>query len=179
MSPLSLDCGTCVVRSWSEADVPALVRHADDRTVWLNLRDRFPHPYTEAHARAFLRSSLEAPLETSFAIDVDGEAVGAIGIVPGTDVERVGAEVGYWVSRHFQGRGIATAALRGFTRWAFDAFDLTRIFAVPFLRNEASCRVLEKAGYMREGILRQSAIKEGVVLDQAMYAIVRDRERQP
>ncbi len=171
---LHLDCGICAVRSWAEADVPALVRHADDRNVWLNLRDRFPHPYTEAHARAAIRSSHEAPQERNFAIDVGGEAVGGIGLVLGTDVERVGAEVGYWVSRHFQGRGIATAALRGFTPWAFDTFDLTRIFAVPFLRNAASCRVLEKAGYTREGILRKSAIKEGIVLDQAMYAIVRD-----
>lgn len=174
MSPVRLDCGICVLRSWSEADVAALVRHADDRSVWINLRDRFPHPYTEVHARAFIRSSLEAPLETNFAIDVDGEAVGAIGLVPGTDVERVGAEVGYWVSRRFQGRGIATAALRAFSPWAFDAFGLTRLFAVPFLRNEASCRVLEKAGYTLEGILRRSAIKEGVILDQAMYAIVRE-----
>lgn len=171
---MRLDCGACVVRSWEETDAPALARHANDRTVWLNLRDRFPFPYTEAHARAFLRSSRAARPETNFAIAVDGEAVGAIGLIPGSDVERVGAEVGYWLSGLYRGRGITTAALRGFTAWAFAEFSFERLFAVPFLRNEASCRVLEKAGYVREGILRRSAMKDGVVLDQVMYAFVRE-----
>jgi RimJ/RimL family protein N-acetyltransferase len=162
------------VRSWSEGDTAALVRHANDRDIWLNLRDRFPHPYTEADARAFLRASIAARPTTNFAIDVGGEAIGAIGLVLGQDVERVSAEVGYWVSRHFQGRGIATAALVTFTAWAWDAFALTRIFALPFLRNEASCRVLEKAGYERECVLRKSAIKDGVLLDQVLYAVTRE-----
>ena len=173
-TPMRLECGTCVVRSWEPADAPALTRHANDRSVWENLRDRFPHPYTELDARTFIRASRAARPPTNFAIDVGGESVGAIGIIPGHDVERVGAEVGYWVSKDFRGRGIASDALRGFTRWAFEEFDLERIFAVPFLRNAASCRVLEKAGYAREGILKRSAIKDGVVLDQAMYAVTRE-----
>ena len=92
-----------------------------------------------------------------------------------TDVERIGAEVGYWLGRAFWGRGIATAALRLLTAHAFAADpELRRLWAVPFVTNVASARVLEKAGYTREGTLRQSAIKDGRVLDQFMYAILRD-----
>src|SRR5262249_23596094 len=146
VSPLRLDCGACVVRSWEPSDAPALTLHANDRSVWENLRDRFPHPYTELDARTFIRARRAARPATNFAIDVGGDSIGAIGIIPGHDVERVGAEIGYWVSRLLRGRGIATDALRGFTAWAFEEFRLERIFAVPFLRNAASCRVLAKAG---------------------------------
>ncbi len=91
-----------------------------------------------------------------------------------TDVERIGAEVGYWLGRAFWNRGVATAALRLLTAHAFAADpELRRLWAVPFVTNIASARVLEKAGYTREGTLRQSAIKDGRVLDQWMYAILR------
>ena len=87
-----------------------------------------------------------------------------------TDVERCSAEVGYWLSEQYWGRGIVTAALTAITDYSFKHFKLTRVFAFPFARNNASIRVLEKAGYTCEGLLRRSAIKEGVVLDQFMYA---------
>lgn len=174
MTELRIDCGACVVRSWSWEDLPALVRHANNRRVWIGLRDRFPHPYSEADGRQFLDRTLTARPETNFAIEVEGEAAGGIGLVLGVDVERCSAELGYWVGEAFWGRGVATAAVRGFTPWAFSAFPLSRIFAVPFLTNSASCRVLENAGYVREGVLRSSAIKEGVLLHQAMYAVVRE-----
>lgn len=172
MSGVRLECGSCAVRSWSLEDVASLVRHANSREVWKNLRDRFPHPYTESHAREFLTRALEARPEVNFAIEVEGEAAGGIGLVLGTDVERCGAELGYWLGETFWGRGIATAAVREFTPFALRRFQLSRIFAVPFLPNAASCRVLEKTGYVREGILRRSAVKDGVLLDQALYAYV-------
>ncbi|NIR77506.1 MAG: GNAT family N-acetyltransferase, partial [Gemmatimonadetes bacterium] len=76
-----------------------------------------------------------------------GEAAGGIGISPGRDVERVSAEVGYWLGRAHWGRGIMTEVVRRFTAWAIERFELTRIFALPYARNRASARVLEKAGY--------------------------------
>jgi len=110
--------------------------------------------------------------ETNFAIEVDGEAVGGIGLVLHQDIERCSAEIGYWLGQDYWGRGITGAALRAITPYAITQFALTRIYAVPFLRNTASIRVLEKAGYQLEGIMRRSAIKEGEVLDQALYAYV-------
>ena len=171
---MRLDCGPCVVRWWERGDVASLARHANSRKVWLQLRDQFPHPYTAADAEAWLGHVEKARVETNFAIALDGEAVGGIGFVLGSDVERLSAEIGYWLGEAVWGRGLATAALRAVTRHAFDAYGLNRVFAVPFARNAASVRVLEKAGFVREGVLRRSAIKAGVVLDQVLYAIIRE-----
>ena len=163
----------CEVRSWRRADAPALARHANSRRVWLNLRDRFPHPYALADAHAFLDVAEAQHPPTVFAIAVGEEAVGGIGLTPGTDVERCSAEIGYWVGEALWGRGIATAAVRGFSEWALAAFGLTRLYALPYARNAASVRVLEKAGYTFEGRLRRSAVRDGEVLDQLLYALVR------
>ena len=163
----------CEVRPWRRADAPALARHANSRRVWLNLRDRFPHPYALADAHAFLDLAEAQRPPTVFAIAVGEEAVGGIGLTPGTDVERCSAEIGYWVGEAFWGRGIATAAVRGFSEWALAAFNLTRLYALPYARNAASVRVLEKAGYTFEGRLRRSAVKDGEVLDQLLYALIR------
>jgi ribosomal-protein-alanine N-acetyltransferase len=167
---VTITLARCTVRSWRAGDVPSLVRYADNRNVWINLRDRFPHPYTRAHGQRFVRAARGASPETAFAIEVDGEAVGGIGFVLQGDVERVSSEVGYWVGEPFWGRGIATEALRAVTRFAIEQHGLTRMFAVPFAYNAASCRVLEKAGYTLEARLRRSAIKDGTVVDQLQYA---------
>jgi len=170
---MQLECGICRVRSWRTSDLDALVRHANNRNIWLQLRDRFPYPYTRECGMQWLAATtLESP-ETAFAIEVDGEAAGGVGLVLGVDVERVSAEIGYWIGEPFWGRGIVSAALGAVTDFAFDAYGLTRIFALPFADNARSRRVLEKAGYTLESILRRSAIKEGRIRDQALYARIR------
>jgi RimJ/RimL family protein N-acetyltransferase len=163
---------TCSVRSWREADAPSLAAHADNRAVWLNLRDRFPHPYRLADARAFIRDAVVAVPETRFAISVGDEAVGGIGFMLNDDVERVGAEIGYWLGEPFWGRGIMTEALVAVTAFAVREHALTRVYAIPFEWNAASFRVLEKAGYVCEGRMRRSAIKDARVIDQLLYAYV-------
>ena len=173
-----LKLNTCDVRSWAISDVDALARHANNRKIWRNLRDAFPHPYTRHDARQFIRSVLDRRPETTFAISVDGEAAGSIGFVLHRDVERVAAEIGYWLAEPFWGRGITTEALVAVTADAIAAHGLTRIFAVPFAWNAPSCRVLEKAGYVLEARLRCSAIKDGELTDQFQYAFIADpRER--
>ena len=67
-----------------------------------------------------------------------------------------------------------TEAIRAFSNEAFDTFSLTRIFALPFAHNLASCRALEKAGFTLEAALRRSCIKEGQILDQRQYARIRE-----
>ena len=167
---MNLPLKTCTVRSWAPSDMASLVAHANNRHVWIMLRDRFPHPYTTRDGRKFIRSVLSMQPETFFAISVDDAAVGGIGFVLQSDVERVSAEVGYWLGESFWGRGIVTEALGAVTRYAIERHGLTRIFALPFAHNTASCRVLEKAGYALEARLRRSAIKDGQIVDQLQYA---------
>jgi ribosomal-protein-alanine N-acetyltransferase len=145
------------------------VRHANNRKVWIQLRDRFPYPYTDAHGREFLTHVTHQRPATVWAIEIDGQAVGGIGVVPLTDVERVSAEIGYWLGEQYWGRGVMTEAVRAVTAEAFRLLDLRRIFALPFADNRGSVRVLEKAGYVLEGRLRRSAIKDGVVRDQLLF----------
>ncbi len=160
----------CVVRSWEFADAASVPGHANNRRIWLNLRDRFPHPYTTSDSERFIRYVRGSTVETNFAIEVDGEAAGGIGFMPNQDVERISAEVGYWLGERHWGRGICTEALAAVSEYALAQHGLTRLYALPFAHNLASCRVLEKAGYVLEGTLRRSAIKDGQICDQKLYA---------
>jgi RimJ/RimL family protein N-acetyltransferase len=172
---MELNCDKCKVRSWHPNDVESVAKHANNRKIWLNLRDRFPHPYTKANAQSWIQSALSAKPETSFAIDVYGEAVGGIGFELKTDVERYSVEVGYWLGEEFWGRGICTAALKVATQFATEAYHLNRIYALPFSENLGSIRVLEKAGYRRECLMRWSAFKDGRFVDQVLYTYVVER----
>jgi len=171
---MRLDLKTCTLRSWEWRDRESIVRHANNRKVSLNLRDRFPHPYTERDARNWLDAVIGLEPETNFAIDVAGEAVGGIGYTIQYDVARRSAEIGYWLGEDFWGRGIATEALIAVTDHAFANHDLCRIFAHVFDWNGASARVLEKAWYTFEGRMRKSVTKEGQTIDQLMYAMIRE-----
>jgi RimJ/RimL family protein N-acetyltransferase len=151
-----------------------MVRHADNYEVWRRLRDSFPRPYTHADAEQWISFAGQGP-QTHFAIEVRSEAVGGIGLELGSDVERRSAEIGYWLGEDFWGRGIVPAAVRALTGYGFETFGLTRIFAVPFASSSASMRVLEKCGYTCEGVMRRSAVKEDLVLDQILYALT-DRD---
>jgi len=162
------------IRSWRESDETALVHYANNRNIWINLRDRFPHPYRRADARAWLAHATGSRPETNFAIEVGGEAAGGIGFHPQEDVHRRSAELGYWLGEPFWGRGIVTQAVRALTAYAFRTHDLVRIYAFVFEWNPASARVLEKAGFTREGCLRRSVVKDGQTIDQFLYAIVAD-----
>ena len=171
---MELKLAKCTVRSWEWRDRDAIVRHANNRNVSINLRDRFPYPYTTRDARTWLDIIIDIKPETNFAIAVADEAVGGIGFTLQPDVGHRSAEIGYWLGEMFWGRGIATEALKAVTDYAFANFDICRIFAHVFEWNGASARVLEKAGYTFEGRLRKSVTKDTQTIDQLMYAVVRD-----
>lgn len=167
---MRLDCRICMIRSWEEGDEQSLVHQANNRQIWLNLRDRFPHPYTISDAKWWIQHAKNQKSQTDFAIDVEGNAVGGISLILHDDIERCSAEIGYWLGESYWGRGIMTAAVKSMTEYAFQKFNLTRVYALPFSRNASTVKVLEKAGYVFEGVLRRSAIKDGEIIDQLMYA---------
>jgi len=164
----------CTLRPWRAGDEASLVRSANNRNISRNLRDRFPYPYTEADAKAWIafNAGLRPPTQ-HFAIVVDGAPVGGISVEPGEGERRRSAEVGYWLGRAYWGRGIASEALRAVTEYAFATFDLCRLEAGVFGWNPASARVLEKAGYTLEGCAKQAVIKDGQMTDRLLYGLVR------
>lgn len=165
----------CRLRSFRRGDEDDLVRHADDHDVWRNLKDRFPHPYTREDAEEWVSRRLDDGEPTrTFAIEVDGEVVGGIGLETRGDIYRLTAELGYWLGQAHWGRGIVTEAVGLITGYAFDVLDLIRVQAGVYEWNPASARVLEKNGYVREGRLRKAVIKEGRVGDLLLYARIRE-----
>src|SRR4030095_15512610 len=127
---------SCVVRSWRWDDCDSLVRHANNRNVWINLRDRFPYPYSKDDAKRWLEIVIELKPETNFAIAVDGSAVGGIGFSAQSDVGYRSAEIGYWLGEEFWGRGITTEALNAVSEWAFRELHLGRLYTQGFARNK-------------------------------------------
>jgi ribosomal-protein-alanine N-acetyltransferase len=158
------------LRAWRTDDEEVLAELADNRVIWLNLRDLFPHPYTLADARARIAAKKDEQPAKNFAIELAGELVGSIAIGPYSDVHRRTGEVGYWVGEPYWGRGIATEAIRAIVPYAFATFGLVRVEAGVYASNIASMRVLEKAGFEREGVLRKSVTKNGALLDSVLYS---------
>jgi ribosomal-protein-alanine N-acetyltransferase len=170
-----LELTRSIVRDFRPSDAASIVAQANNRKIWMNLRDRFPSPYTAADAKYFLDRVAELSIPTVWAIEADGQVVGGIGLELLSDVERVSAELGYWLGEAYWNRGIVTEAVREVTAESFRRLELTRVFALPFEENVASIRVLEKAGFVLEGTLRQSAIKDGVIRSQRLYAAYRPK----
>ena len=164
----------CLLRPWRESDAPSLVRYANNRKVWRNLRDAFPHPYTARDAASWLDNVRGMTPVRFFAIDVGGEAVGSIGIAPLSDVYARSAEIGYFLGEPHWNRGIATEAVQACTEYAFRELGFVRLQAGIFEWNTPSMRVLEKCGYVREGVLRKSVWKDGALVDSVLYARLRE-----
>jgi ribosomal-protein-alanine N-acetyltransferase len=168
MLPITTSFGS--IRRWRESDAAALVRHANNRRVWANMSDGFPFPYTHDHALVFLDLVRGQDPTTYFAVATTEEAIGGIGLGLNTDVYRRSAELGYWLGEPYWGRGIMTEAVTRFSDFARRRFDLVRVYARPYAHNRASARVLEKAGFVREAVMRSAAVKDGQVIDQLLYA---------
>lgn len=159
-----------LLRTPLRADAEALARHANNRDIWINLRDRFPHPYTVDDAIRWIGDVSEQDPCVSLIIDLNGEAVGGIGLALGEDIERCSAEVGYWLGARHWNRGIVTSALQRICEYAFEQLGLLRVFATPLDWNPASFRVLEKAGFKREGVMQSASIKDNKVVDMVLFA---------
>ncbi|MEQ9438862.1 MAG: GNAT family protein [Cyclobacteriaceae bacterium] len=169
-----LDLGDIILRPWQEGDETALARYGNSRSVWQNVRDRFPHPYTLQDAQLWVRVAHKDPNALNLAIAVDGEAVGAIGVIFKDDVYYRTAEIGYWLAEAYWNRGITTRAVVALTDYVFAHYDICRLYAGIFEYNAASGRVLEKAGYTLEARLRKNVTKNGRTVDELIYAKIKE-----
>ena len=163
----------CSVREWRVSDAESLAMHANNREIWLNLRNSFPHPYTLEDAQQWIAIATQEQLHRHFAIVVNDAAVGGIGLIVGTDVYCRTAEIGYWLSEEYWGQGIVCEAVKAIVKYGFEDLGLLRIWAEVFEGNMGSMRVLEKADFQPEGILRNSVFKDGRVLSSTRFAIVK------
>ena len=162
------------LRPWRDGDAVALARHADNPKVWRNMSDGFPHPYTLRIAEHWVRAGQIELGGDHWAIAFEDSAVGGCGIAQDSAQFRCNVEIGYWLAQAWGGHGIATRVARALTEQAFTNPEITRVYAPVHADNLASMRVLEKCGFVREGVLRKSAIKAGRVIDRVQYAVYRD-----
>jgi RimJ/RimL family protein N-acetyltransferase len=168
-----------ILREWQLSDAASLAENVNNIRIWNNLRDAFPHPYTEEDGRQFITTALNiSEPATLLAIEVEGKAVGSIGITLHKDVERIIAELGYFIGENYWNRGIMTEVVKEMVSYVFLNFpELCKIYATPFDFNIASQRVLQKAGFEREAILKQAAIKNGKVINLHYYSILKNQWR--
>ncbi|HMT29330.1 MAG TPA: GNAT family protein [Bacteroidia bacterium] len=159
------------LRPWDISDLNNLVKYGNNIKIASNLTDTFPHPYTENDGIAFIeRVTKDKPVKV-FAIELNKEAIGSIGLFPQQDIFRKNAELGYWIAEPFWGQGITTKAIQLITEYGFKNLDLVRIFARPFGTNIGSQRALQKAGFKLEAKYENTIFKNGVFLDELVYAI--------
>jgi RimJ/RimL family protein N-acetyltransferase len=169
----------CLLRPLAAADAASLQRHADNPNVARCMFDGFPSPYTPAIAQEWCeREAHSGAWGYVWGIvaraDANDAVVGCIGLVPDAGWTRCNAELGYWIGESHWRRGLASDAVRQVADWALAATpELTRIFAAVFASNEGSQAVVRKCGFVREGLLRQSAIKDGKVIDRVLWAAYR------
>jgi [ribosomal protein S5]-alanine N-acetyltransferase len=162
------------MRPWRMSDLSNLVKYANNRNISKNLTDKFPHPYNENHGKAFIELATKDNPIHIFALVIDGQAAGGIGIHPQDDIHRKNAELGYWLAEPFWGKGIVSSAISQMVDFAFSTYNIDRVFARPFGTNMASQKVLEKNNFILEGKFEKTLIKNGEILDELIYAIRRE-----
>lgn len=162
-----------LLRPWSIGDETSLEHHAHNKKIWMNVRDHFPYPYLRSDAMRWVQHASHNLSETVFAIVVNNNAVGSIGLVPKDDVYRKSMEIGYWLGEEFWGHGIITEAVGAITQYAFERFDIVRVYADVFAWNTASMRVLEKNGYECEARLKKAVFKDGKISDALIYSKIK------
>ena len=162
----------CLLRPWRAADQEDLIREANNRKVWRNMTHSFPHPYTGRDADLWLAIAADPGASIQLAIAVDGRAVGGIGAIAGEGIFAATAQFGYWLGEPFWGRGIATAAASALAHRIGEEGLFARLEAHVFEWNPASMRVLDKAGFTREAVLRCAATKDGRLINTVLYARV-------
>lgn len=162
------------LRPWQLSDIPLLAQYLNNKKIWDNCRDRLPFPYTKEDACSFINYAMSRQEPCEYCIDINGEAVGNISFMRGTDVERFNAEVGYWLAEPFWNQGIASEALREALQSYWATTNIVRIFANVYENNIASMKVLEKVGFRKVGILRKACFKNSRFVDAHYFELLKE-----
>jgi RimJ/RimL family protein N-acetyltransferase len=160
-----------ILRPWTAGDIESLIENANNFKIAKFMSNQFPNPYTREHGLQFIEFAGKHNPVQIFAISVSGNAIGGIGLHPQADIMCKNMELGYWLGENYWGKGIATSAIKQMAKYAFQNFDIERVFARPFGNNPASARVLQKAGFTLEATFKNTIFKHGEYLDELIYAI--------
>lgn len=158
------------LRPWNINDLDSLVKNANNPNIAKFMTDGFPHPYTKEKGIAFIEMATKDNPIHIFAIEIDGKAVGGIGIHPQQDIMKKNAELGYWLGEEYWGKGIVSRAIKQVIDFAFATYEINRVFARPFGTNIASQKVLEKCGFKLEARFEKVILKNGEYFDELVYA---------
>ncbi len=162
------------LRKLKLTDVDVFCNLANNKNIWLYMRDIFPHPYTKEDAINFINFSNKNDASYVFAIIYNEELVGATGLHRLTDINRYTVELGYWIGEPYWNKGIASKAVQLIIEYGFKELEINRIFASTLETNLASSRVLEKNNFIFEGISKKSAFKNNKFLDEHRFALVKN-----
>jgi ribosomal-protein-alanine N-acetyltransferase len=163
-----------ILRSYHAQDAEALVAIANNRKIWLNLRDVFPHPYHLEDAQRFIKMCTESEPHAVLGIEYQGILAGSIGLHLQVDVYRLSAELGYFVGEPFWNKAIASEAVKRMLQYGFETLHLHRIYASVYAHNKASMHVLEKNGFTLEGVKKQAVYKNESFTDEYFYGILNE-----
>lgn len=168
-----------LIRQLKASDAENLAKYGNNKKIWDNMRDYFPHPYSLEDGVSFVKMILENKPITTFAIDFEDELIGVIGYNLKTDIYQHAAEIGYWIGEPFWGKGFVTKALKQAVDHAFNEKDVKRLYTSVFEHNHGSKRVLEKAGFIFEGIGQKSVMKNNEYFDEYRYYLLNPRHFNP
>ena len=160
------------LRPWSLDDVDDAVRCCNDEQVRRFLPP-IPIPYTPLDAEEFITGAdemLDRDSLTMVASDAAfGRLLGAVGM---RLLDPAVAQFGYWVDPEARGRGVATTTLTLISRWALRELTPARLQLFTDVENEISMRVAERAGFAREGLLRNWYDLRGERRDAVMFSLL-------
>lgn len=157
------------IRQWKKEDCGGLAAIANNRKIWLNVRDRFPHPYTVKDGLAWIEHTTKQQPLQNLAVLYKDKIAGSVGVTLRDDVYRKSIEIGYFIGEPYWGKGIATRAVELMMEFIRQRFDVSRVYAEVFETNKASMRVLEKNGFHLEGIRERAVIKNNVIMDDHVW----------
>jgi [ribosomal protein S5]-alanine N-acetyltransferase len=166
-----VDLNAVTIRPLGYEDVPELAKMANNKKIWVNVRDRMPYPYNEKDAEHFIKFTNATQPVTVFGICYQQQLIGAIGLHANEDVYRYNYELGYWIGEDHWNKGYATKAIQLMCEFGFKELKANRIVASVFDYNNASKHILQKLGFKCEGIFVKNVFKSGKFIDEHYYAM--------
>lgn len=163
--------GNLSLRPIRSSDAELILKYANNKKLADNLRDYFPHPYTIEDAHAYIKMISEQEVLSNFVMAIDDEFAGMVGLILQGDVYRFTGELGYWLGEPYWGQGITTKAVKLLTEYAFTELNLKKVIACVFGFNQGSIRVMEKAGYRREGVIQDAVFKKNKFWEEVRFGI--------